>query len=184
MDFFSPINVSSESRARAFLWLCYHYHEAPSRNPFDDDYARKHPGLVPSLESLSPEEASLENVDSPGEVAWGEKMTAQRKDFMAIKDTIGPLLGPTRDTQEPEIEPTGPSKRKTSRRSRGRGIGRVGIGQADRDASASLREISVSPGRSHRRSIQTGRSYAETSLDDFLAGEPFFYNHSHMIFTI
>ncbi|KAI0785991.1 hypothetical protein C8Q75DRAFT_808782 [Abortiporus biennis] len=86
LDFFCPINISSESRARAILWLCYHYLEAPSVNPFDDDYSRSHPGKTPKLTVLSNDEFLLENVDPPEERAWGEKMLQQRKTFMATKD--------------------------------------------------------------------------------------------------
>lgn len=39
LDLFTPVHISSESRARAFLWLCYHYHEAPSDNPYADGQA-------------------------------------------------------------------------------------------------------------------------------------------------
>ncbi|KIP12624.1 hypothetical protein PHLGIDRAFT_42268, partial [Phlebiopsis gigantea 11061_1 CR5-6] len=71
---------------RAFLWLCHHYYESTSPNPFDDAQSRKNPGQIPALEFLSPEEAQLENVDTPEEKVWGEKMTAQRKLFMENKD--------------------------------------------------------------------------------------------------
>ncbi len=104
-DFFSPINVSSESRARAFLWLCYHYHESPLPNPFDDEYSRRHPGQVPTLESLSPEEAKLENMDTPEEKEWGLRMKEQRRIFMENKDKSAQT-----DTDQP--------KEKTSRRRR------------------------------------------------------------------
>jgi Ino eighty subunit 1 len=89
LDLFLPINVSSASRARAFLWLCYHYLESAadnaSRNPFSDPQA-SHPNKIPPLVTLTQEEMELENVDSPEEVAWGEKMMTQRKDFQARMD--------------------------------------------------------------------------------------------------
>ncbi|THH32009.1 hypothetical protein EUX98_g2189 [Antrodiella citrinella] len=86
LDFFCPVNISSESRARAILWLCYHYLEAPSHNPFDDDFSRSHPGKVPELVILAEDEVALENVDPADEKEWGEKMSAERKVFMANKD--------------------------------------------------------------------------------------------------
>jgi len=85
LDFFTPIHISSASRARAFLWLCHHYHEGTSYNPFSDDHANAHPGQIPSLVILSPEEAAQENVDPPDEREWGERMTLQRKEFMENK---------------------------------------------------------------------------------------------------
>ena len=107
------MHFSSESRARAFLWLLYHYHEAPSPNPFDDEQSRRHPGLVPHLEPLSAEEASLENVDTPDEKAWGAKMSDQRRIFLANKDAL-------------MIEDDGlKSKGRSMKRGRGRGRGRM-----------------------------------------------------------
>lgn len=122
LDFFSPIKVSSESRARAFLWLCYHYYEAPSANPFDDDHSRQHPGLIPALELLSAEEALLENLDTPEEKVWGEKMTEQRRLFMQIKDKA-PFAGEDSvGSQEPETSSFVP-KQKPARRGQGKGRG-------------------------------------------------------------
>ncbi|GJE85975.1 hypothetical protein PsYK624_020550 [Phanerochaete sordida] len=102
LDFFSPVNLSSESRARAFLWLCYHYYEGTLPNPFDYPKAHKTPGQIPPLEFLSPEEAALENVDSPEEKEWGEKMTAQRKVFMENKDKLDKLDEGAQDQDAPK----------------------------------------------------------------------------------
>ena len=113
LDFFTPINISSESRGRAFLWLLYHYYEAPFRNPFDDEASRKHPGIIPTLETLSEEEAKLENVDTPEEIEWGRKMTEQRRVFLATKDSV--LDDDVPGTSKPKV---------SSRRARGRGRGR------------------------------------------------------------
>ncbi len=81
LGFFSPVNVSSESRARAFLWLCYHYYEStsPNLNPFGDQYSRRHPGQVPNLKYLSPEEVKLENTDTLEEKEWGLRMKKRRQ---------------------------------------------------------------------------------------------------------
>jgi Ino eighty subunit 1 len=83
LDLFLPIKISSPSRARAFLWLAFHYHEAPSVNPFDDQHARKHLGLIPELVPLSEEEFEKENVDQEDERNYAAKMTKLRFDFLA-----------------------------------------------------------------------------------------------------
>jgi Ino eighty subunit 1 len=83
LDLFLPIKLSSPSRARAFLWLAFHYHEAPTPNPFDDDYARNHLGLIPELVPLSEEEFEKENVDPEDERNYATKMTKMRMEFLA-----------------------------------------------------------------------------------------------------
>jgi Ino eighty subunit 1 len=83
LDLFLPIKISSPSRARAFLWLAFHYHEAPSANPFDDQQARKDLGLIPELVPLSEEEFEKENVDQEDERNYAAKMTKLRIDFLA-----------------------------------------------------------------------------------------------------
>ncbi|KAI0067775.1 hypothetical protein BV25DRAFT_1819196 [Artomyces pyxidatus] len=83
VDLFLPINISSAARARAFLWMIFHYHEGPQLpNPFADDYSRRRPGKVPWLHRLSPEEYRKENIDPPEEIEWGKKMAAQRSLFL------------------------------------------------------------------------------------------------------
>lgn len=87
-----PINIPSQQRARAFLWLVYHYLEdptsskpdAPSTNPFADEYSSKNPGKVPWLPRLSTEDmqARGENVDPKEEIDWGSKMCALRTTFL------------------------------------------------------------------------------------------------------
>ncbi|KAJ6519563.1 hypothetical protein C8R45DRAFT_26308 [Mycena sanguinolenta] len=84
LDLFLPNPASSASRARVFLWLCYHYHEgsvgpeeADDRvNPFSDPSS---PGKPPSLVMLTPEEAAVENVDPEDEKALASRMIAQRE---------------------------------------------------------------------------------------------------------
>ena len=83
LDLFLPIRVSSPSRARAFLWLAFHYHEAPSVNPFDDPHARKQRRLIPELIPLTEEEFEKENVDPEDERDYAAKMTKLRLDFLA-----------------------------------------------------------------------------------------------------
>ncbi|KAI0082193.1 hypothetical protein K474DRAFT_1612014, partial [Panus rudis PR-1116 ss-1] len=104
-DFFCPINISSESRARAFLWLCYHYLEGSGPNPFADSFADANPGKIPRLEILSEEEMLLENVDPPDEKEWGEKMSSQRKEFMANKDKEPEPGAEGEDGAKPKLKP-------------------------------------------------------------------------------
>ncbi|TBU35085.1 hypothetical protein BD311DRAFT_681493 [Dichomitus squalens] len=83
LDLFLPINLSSSSRARVFLWLMYHYLQGPDKpNPFDDDYSRANPPKVPRMRSLTREEQAQENVDPPDEVEWGKRMSATRSKFL------------------------------------------------------------------------------------------------------
>lgn len=131
LDFFSPVHVSSESRARAFLWLCHHYYESTSPNPFDDAQSRKNPGQIPALEFLSPEEAQLENVDTPEEKEWGEKMTAQRRLFMENKDKVDE--GIADDDETP--------REKVSGRGRGRGRARRTKAQDSRPSARVPRSL-------------------------------------------
>ncbi|KAG2077094.1 hypothetical protein BDR04DRAFT_1125521 [Suillus decipiens] len=83
LDLFLPINIASADRARAFLWLMFHYLEGPDQpNPYDDDYSRQNPGKVPWLHRLTEEEMARENVDTPDEIEWGKSMSAQRNLFL------------------------------------------------------------------------------------------------------
>ncbi|KAH8100594.1 hypothetical protein BXZ70DRAFT_162525 [Cristinia sonorae] len=83
LDLFLPINLSSASRARAFLWLMFHYLSAPGTdNPFDDEYSKANPGKVPRMLNLSREEMMLENQDPPEEIEWGKRMSALRGEFL------------------------------------------------------------------------------------------------------
>ncbi|KAG2044209.1 hypothetical protein BDR03DRAFT_938653 [Suillus americanus] len=83
LDLFLPINIASADRARAFLWLIFHYLEGPDQpNPYDDDYSRQNPGKVPWLHRLTEEEMAQENIDTPDEIEWGKAMSAQRNLFL------------------------------------------------------------------------------------------------------
>ncbi|KAH9044650.1 hypothetical protein EDB85DRAFT_1910529 [Lactarius pseudohatsudake] len=83
LDLFLPVKLSSLSRARAFLWLAFHYHEAPIANPFCGPHARQRPGLVPEFVPLTDEEFELENVDPEDERDYAAKMTKLRIEFLA-----------------------------------------------------------------------------------------------------
>jgi Ino eighty subunit 1 len=83
VDLFLPINISSAARAKAFLWMIFHYHEGPNlANPFADDHARRNPGKVPWLLRLSREDQAQENIDPPEELEWGRKMAQARSRFL------------------------------------------------------------------------------------------------------
>ncbi|KAJ7706456.1 hypothetical protein B0H17DRAFT_1037304 [Mycena rosella] len=77
LDLFLPNDTSSASRARFFLWLCYHYHEGTDgTNPFCDPES---PGSAPRLAALTPAQAVLENVDPDEEKALGSRLVVQRE---------------------------------------------------------------------------------------------------------
>jgi Ino eighty subunit 1 len=83
VDLFLPISISSMARAKAFLWMIFHYHEGPNMaNPFADDHARRNPGKVPWLLRLSRDEQTQENIDPPEELEWGRKMAQARSRFL------------------------------------------------------------------------------------------------------
>lgn len=135
LDFFCPIDISSESRAQAFLWLCYHYLEGPTENPFSDEYSLEHPNKVPKLHILSPEESLLENVDPPDEKEWGERMTKQRREFMANKDK----------TPDPGAEGSQGPKGKEKAKGPGRGRGGGRKKGEKKAASAQSRDLRPKP---------------------------------------
>ncbi|KAL1952128.1 hypothetical protein VTO73DRAFT_1277 [Trametes versicolor] len=101
LDLFTPVHISSESRARAFLWLCYHYHEAPSDNPYADGHAGGNDERAPLLINLTPHAAAYENVDTPEENQRGLDMTDIRRRFLETK-ARGEDFG---THQEPEYPP-------------------------------------------------------------------------------
>lgn len=83
LDLFLPISASSSSRARAFLWLIFHYLESPSmHNPFSDNYANQHPGKVPKLFILTPRQRALENIDTEEELEYARRMAQFRSNFL------------------------------------------------------------------------------------------------------
>ncbi|KAJ7919162.1 hypothetical protein B0H13DRAFT_1990639 [Mycena leptocephala] len=83
LDLFLPKPLSSQDRARVFLWLMYYYLENPDgQNPFDDPYSRIHPGKAPLVRKLSKEEEAKENVDTMEEKEWGALMSSQRNAFL------------------------------------------------------------------------------------------------------
>lgn len=90
-DFFDLVmrpSLSSKTRANAFLWLIWWYLESnftlqdARRNPYgpgeEGDGANGMPVKVPHLESLTEEQAALENVDTPEEQEFGEIKRKER----------------------------------------------------------------------------------------------------------
>lgn len=94
LDLFLEKSVPCRKRARAFLWLVYHYLEDPmsslpgpgafDTNLFADDHSRSNPGRVPHLPKLTPEQMRNlgENVDLKEELELGVKMCNQRSSFL------------------------------------------------------------------------------------------------------
>ncbi|KAJ8520981.1 hypothetical protein ONZ45_g2277 [Pleurotus djamor] len=122
LDLFLPRNLSSPDRARTFLWLMYYYLEDPSSpNPFDDDYSRQNTDKAPIPRVLTEQEAQLENVDSPDEVAWGASMSNQRNLFLqklvsSLEQDKKVKLSAPHFVAEPESEASPVTRRSRSSR--------------------------------------------------------------------
>jgi Ino eighty subunit 1 len=90
VDIFLRSDISSLSRAHAFLWLCYHYLEAPSTDSddnYDDEgpsnpFADQRRGNMPSFVFLSEAEAAQENNDPLEEITLAGKLVAQRAEIL------------------------------------------------------------------------------------------------------
>ncbi|EIN13525.1 hypothetical protein PUNSTDRAFT_48473 [Punctularia strigosozonata HHB-11173 SS5] len=100
LDLFTPIPLSSASRARVFLWLCWHYlqsYRTPNvPNPFDDPGTRACPPLAP----LSASEAAAENVDPEDEQRMGADMAEKRRLFREKGELPGkPARGGAEDDE-------------------------------------------------------------------------------------
>jgi Ino eighty subunit 1 len=102
-DLIMKTNLSSQSRATAFLWIMWFYLESDfteegcDENPFGPgvDYGVDVANQgVPQIEELTPEEEALENVDTPEEQEFGESKKKMRakiieadQQFMADSQT-------------------------------------------------------------------------------------------------
>ena len=116
LDLFLPINLSSASRARCFLWLMFHYLQGPDKqNPFDDDYSRANPPKVPRMQSLTREEQAGENVDPPDEIEWGRRMSTMRSKF--LKELVDEMEQEKRRKKNPPPPPPPPPTTSYSRKS-------------------------------------------------------------------
>jgi len=98
VDLFMRMDLSSESRAKAFLWLCFNYLESsvPSHpgvyhsddiiiNPFGDPRR----GGKPSLVFLNPQQVALENVDPPEEILLAKNLLRIRAEFVRSQQLKG-----------------------------------------------------------------------------------------------
>ncbi|KXN89836.1 Ino eighty subunit 1 [Leucoagaricus sp. SymC.cos] len=116
LDLFMKADLSSESRAKAFLWLCFNYLESSATNTeedYDDDvivnpFGDPRKDGKPSFVHLSLEEAAKENVDPPDEIKLAEKLIEHRaslvqgqqsKDKLAVPSSAsGSVIGDADDT--------------------------------------------------------------------------------------
>lgn len=87
-DLFMRPNISSRSRATAFLWLIWWYLESDfsiddsQRNPFGPGIANEdgaNPIKVPPLDIISDEQADAENMDTEEEIVYGETKRQERE---------------------------------------------------------------------------------------------------------
>jgi Ino eighty subunit 1 len=96
-------DLSSKSRARAFLWLCFHYLENPATNSkdnYDNDvivnpFGDPRKDGKPTFVHLKPEEAVLENVDPPDEIKLAEKLVVHRANLLQSKQSKDKLTLPS-----------------------------------------------------------------------------------------
>ncbi|KAL8854197.1 MAG: hypothetical protein Q9221_000911 [Calogaya cf. arnoldii] len=103
-DFFDLVmrgTLSSQSRARAFLWLIWHYLESDfspksaGENPFGKGQAANPgdpPFKVPAFEHLTEEQANAENGDTQAEKDYGEMKRLERKRILEEDETVGPPM--------------------------------------------------------------------------------------------
>lgn len=113
MDLFLPHPLSSGSRAKAFLWLVFHYYQGPQApNPFADEYTQKNPGKMPKLQRLTEEEMKTENVDLGEEVEWAKRKSAQRS--VILRDLIETEELEKKAKGKPTPLPNGPKGCSTS----------------------------------------------------------------------
>lgn len=115
-DFFDLVmrsNLSSRSRATAFLWLMWWYLESDFskedalNNPFgpgqygaaDEAVLSSLPIKCPPFEFLTPEQEALENVDTPEEEEFGEQKRKERAVILA-SDMAPVVTGPKRTNKK------------------------------------------------------------------------------------
>lgn len=80
LDLFLRTEVSSPSRGRAFLWICWKFlekHDDDASNPFSGPGGR-----VPAFELLSKEQSVLENIDPEEEKIIAEKLITSRNQIV------------------------------------------------------------------------------------------------------
>lgn len=102
-DLLMKDDISSATRARAFLWLLWFYlesdftEEGAEENPFgagvDYDVDVRNQG-VPLLRMLNPEEEAAENLDPPEEIEFGKVKQQERKRIIETDQvTLPPEAG-------------------------------------------------------------------------------------------
>jgi Ino eighty subunit 1 len=115
-DFYDLImrpSLSSKSRARAFLWLMWHYLESDfteegcRENPFgsgvDYDTGVSNQG-VPRFETLTEDEMALEDVDTAEEIEYGESKMRERKRIIeADQAALHVDYGPPKRGPKPKL---------------------------------------------------------------------------------
>lgn len=160
-DFFDLIirsSLSSTSRARAFLWIMWWYlesdfgYEDSQRNPFGkgqhaegDQDTGILPLKVPSLESLTEEQAAAENVDTDDEIHYGE---VKRKERIAIL------------ASEPSPAMTA---LKRARKEKGLTAGGLGHGMQSEDETSEIGwSRAQQGGRPLVRNLETGSEYTRS----------------------
>ncbi|EPQ60896.1 hypothetical protein GLOTRDRAFT_135495 [Gloeophyllum trabeum ATCC 11539] len=146
LDLFTNTTLTSASRARVFLWLCYHHleeHTIP--NPFADDYAAQNPGKAPMLEVLPIDHESTENVDPPEEVEWGNRMRQQRRLFVqkqadvVLESADSAAGGSAGDENGKSIGPS------TSGRGRGKKTGKKAVRRSVSPAETDVTNVTGHP---------------------------------------
>lgn len=100
-DLVMKTNMTSKSRARAFLWIMWFYLESDfteegcDENPFGSgvDYGVGVANQgVPELEEMTAEEEEAENVDSPEEIEFGGEMQKKRAKILDAEQHMTDLL--------------------------------------------------------------------------------------------
>ncbi|KAL3492678.1 hypothetical protein BJX62DRAFT_202637 [Aspergillus germanicus] len=115
-DFFDLVmrsTLSSQSRAKAFLWLMWWYlesdfsREAAMNNPFGPGLEGEGTGglplKVPAFEILTEEQANEENVDTQSEIEYGEEKRLERKRILEEEEpTPRAPKRPKKDFRNPD----------------------------------------------------------------------------------
>ena len=112
-DFFDLVmrsTLSSKSRAKAFLWLVWHYLESDFtpemalKNPFGPGRVGNDGGdpfKVPNFEHLTEAQADAENIDTEEEKAYGEMKRQERIRILQEDETVGPPLKKAKKSESP-----------------------------------------------------------------------------------
>ncbi|TFY80420.1 hypothetical protein EWM64_g3592 [Hericium alpestre] len=92
IDLFLPTNMSSPARAKAFLWMVFHYHEGPALpNPFADDHARAHPVIIEAWNRVQ----TLDPLMDSDEEGLDEYARAEYQGRLRVLGAIWPQARPS-----------------------------------------------------------------------------------------